>query len=901
MAVLELDVYEPDASTLIGTLTDADLIVCEMRPALFELGAIKITVSRHLAAASSELFQKGNIVKVRIPQIDSDYLTGFVLKDGDFQLISYQEQGGEHLTFTGPGLLHLLSHARLDEEPFAPSNPFRGSRDTPETWHWQDENWGSILTRGLEEGINQPGEPLAMLEPDFDRLLDSDGVSWVQNAVDFKTPIGTDVLTLAERMAVNGDLYLVINPNPDPMVIEAHQTFGRDLTGAFGASTVRFQKGVNILTELNRTTRYDRLTHLITKDANNVYDRHVLPGWSDGDPSKYGFIDVDQTSDPDVVANIAQLTLESSDDSSEEYDLEITPGTVPADGLYLPGFAGTSGHFWLGDWVTVHTGTGEHDLNASSQRVVAIRITLDEAADDADAVKQARSLHIVPELSYREIRQFVGSRSPAAIGNPGFCCGPNQPTPATPGVGNSVLFARTWTYEVDGSLNSTLGDYPWGSVWQAAGTGEAGVGGAFATDYGRSAGASALSPKMPCVEGGEITFVGSIARNWFSETFATKVYKVRFYDDIASPPTSYIHEETVTPGPCSRSAAAPYSFTLIAPPTATYFAISLADNAAQDNVTVTSYDTDGTPGIPGDTTSPVGGGATPGTSPIFAPLDHVHDHPDHQADEVLYDNEFSDLQAVTVQSAIDELVTEFSSGGTIRVPDLLNSEKAASDTPDDDFPGNALDAKWTVVDGASSVLTLLKASGAGQYQVGLRASWLSMLLGTAANDSVELRQDYTLPDGACLVMAATMAWDKAAAPANNETWLGMGVNVNDTGPFSGTAAATAMVMIDTESGANFNGRIIGWDGTAEIGSAPTAGVITGGVVFMRIDRVGLVYHIFHSLDGFSWTYNGSKTFASAADNIWLFGRCVATMANRVIVGVPWIRQGTALALDPWPL
>ena len=108
-------------------------------------------------------------------------------------------------------------------------------------------------------------------------------------------------------------------------------------------------------------------------------------------------------------------------------------------------------------------------------------------------------------------------------------------------------------------------------------------------------------------------------------------------------------------------------------------------------------------------------------------------------------------------------------------------------------------------------------------------------------------------------------------------------------------------MVDTEASGSATKRIIGWDSASEIGAAPGGWDGESPLVFLRIDRVGLVYHLFFSTDGWAWSYIGSKTMASQATNIWLFAHARATVTNRIVVGCPWIRQGTALALDPWPL
>lgn len=244
------------------------------------------------------------------------------------------------------------------------------------------------------------------------------------------------------------------------------------------------------------------------------------------------------------------------------------------------------------------------------------------------------------------------------------------------------------------------------------------------------------------------------------------------------------------------------------------------------------------------------------------------------------------------------LVVSGSGAGTVAVPTLLESVKVSADTPDDEFDDTF--AGWTDVDGTEGTVSLLASSGAGVYDLATRPGWLLAQVGTASGDGVTRRQDYTLPDGKCIVGYFSLAGDIAAAQANNELWFGLAVNDNDTAFDAGAAGQTAALMFDTDTGGS---RAIGWDGTGIIGqnySANDEFLMSDGA-FFRIDRSGLVYNLFWSKDGFSWSFVGSKTMASAADNLWWFAECRATMANRMVVGSPWFRQGTALAIDPWPL
>lgn len=479
--VVALDFYEPDGTTLIGTLDDSQLLECEARPALQELGALRFVVSRHLAAASSALLAKGNLVKYRVPAIDVEPIALFVLKDDISQLISREEQGGETLEVTGPGGLWLLQHARLNEVPSstnpALTNPtFRGSYQIPGQWTWHGEPYGAILRRCIEEGQEQDGNPLGAITPDFDRDLDSNGVAWAVIPEDFQVPIGTDVLAMAERLAAAGDLFLILTPD---MVLHAYQTFGRDLTGAFAADNVRFEKGINTQTELTRKTDFDRVTHLITRDMDAVYRTYETP-----DPysqAVYGFLDIDWTNDEPQVEKTALNTLAASDLAAEPYTLEISPGLVPEDGEYLPGPTGTSGHFWLADEVTLHNGSGEHDLNNVGCRVTAVSIVLDQASDAVTDARAARSLHIVPELftgmpepRFSGVGNGAGSHSVASI-SPRFCDG--GPSDVLFGLTGSVLKvssvqgAFTKDKAVDGDYNShwsgANGTDPPESYWAA--------------------------------------------------------------------------------------------------------------------------------------------------------------------------------------------------------------------------------------------------------------------------------------------------------------------------------------------------------------------------------------------------------------------------------------------------
>lgn len=235
-------------------------------------------------------------------------------------------------------------------------------------------------------------------------------------------------------------------------------------------------------------------------------------------------------------------------------------------------------------------------------------------------------------------------------------------------------------------------------------------------------------------------------------------------------------------------------------------------------------------------------------------------------------------------------------GGAGSVPDLLNSP-APGGGNDAEFTGAI--TPFTAIDGGSGTVTLNQGSGTGVYDTGTRSGWVLMQPGTASGENVLFKQDVTLADGACIVAYCAFALDEAGtASANNEIALGIAVNDNDTGPFSGAAGQTLAAELDAEASGAM--RIIAFDGTSSLGELPGSTTSVGGW-FVRIDRSGLVYRAFASRDGYAWSYIGTKTMGTAANNVWLFAICGATMATRIVVACPWFRFGTALAIDPFPL
>lgn len=451
MSVIELDLYEEDDpnGTSVGTITDADAVSIAIRIARRELGGGEIVLPA--SSTKAALMVPGRYVKVRIPSIQTAPIFGFTLSDGDEGIL--EADGPEEIGLGGPGPLFILRKGRLLEDPYATGQTARGSSDHDGVWWWIDEPYGAMLTRAIEEGQEEPGNPLGDVTIDFDRDADSDSVAWPNVDLEWETPIGSDVLSVHEALRKAGDLTVVGRPD---LLIQAFQTYGRDLTGAsFGAGVVRITEA-NLATELRRTMRVRRgLTHVIVEGKDHVYVTRTLAGWSGG--AHWGYVSYPESNDTTVLAAVGDEALAAEDAAADALELEITAGFDEANGRYMPGEAGSNGHVWPGDTVTVNVGSIDRDA-----LVAAIRIETRAASDDTSSDTSARSLRLVLELD-SEGSDPGADPGPGVLGgdhgspghNPHGCCA--EPAPG-PGVGTPGTDIACWDFE-DGDQLDTNDTY----------------------------------------------------------------------------------------------------------------------------------------------------------------------------------------------------------------------------------------------------------------------------------------------------------------------------------------------------------------------------------------------------------------------------------------------------------
>lgn len=455
MSVIEFHIWPEDnpvgEGNKLGVITDEDVVADEGGPAIWYEpslhglgGSAGFSISRHSPLATSTIIREDNFVRVKTPEVSSGYLPfGWWMKSGQFHLIDSDEAGGENITIEGPGLLHKLATGSLYHSSTVSDQPARGSADRDGLWWWINEPYGAMLTRAFEEGRHSPfpdpaeaGSPLEFFDITFSRTVDSAAVAWPNIDGEFQVDIGTDLMTLCDRLRESGNLYVIGDASDvDSIQVHCFQTYGDDLTGSFAADTVRFEKAVNIATELVRTSEAGlRMNKLLLRDSDGSYSTETLPGFIAGDVERWGFWDASQTNDDDLLNAIGQNVLAAAQTAVEPVGFEQPPGKDPTNGLYLPAL-----HYKEGDTVTLHTGTDPEDYNEADQLVVAYRVSVREGTTDDTAVRAQRSLTIEPQLNYYSPRYGNSNVGEGPMGVPGCKC-PRPCSALTPGTESLFRF-----------------------------------------------------------------------------------------------------------------------------------------------------------------------------------------------------------------------------------------------------------------------------------------------------------------------------------------------------------------------------------------------------------------------------------------------------------------------------
>ena len=233
----------------------------------------------------------------------------------------------------------------------------------------------------------------------------------------------------------------------------------------------------------------------------------------------------------------------------------------------------------------------------------------------------------------------------------------------------------------------------------------------------------------------------------------------------------------------------------------------------------------------------------------------------------------------------------------------IDRPPVSADAVNDEFNGTTLDAKWTVVNRSSGTVSLTAAGGNG-YDLTTRPGWLLMQPDTGGY--VQLRQDYTLPDGSSVVacVAPCVSVNGQSGITDNQLDCGIAVS-DDSGAWHNGNYATVHFDAEVDGFRIYGGGGLGGDGSIVSGngrSVPTAdtgNMLIARRLYFRILRSSLDYYTMFSCDGEIWLPYKKITLPAAADTLWVFGQVDDAIPDPTpIVGFDWVRIGGS-GVDPW--
>jgi hypothetical protein len=247
---------------------------------------------------------------------------------------------------------------------------------------------GEVVYTMYQEATDadRPEHPIPLMTIDFTDTLDSDGNPWtmIEAVTGLSAELGEDFLSTLGKLVNLGVVDVRMGPDLD---MHAYNSYGRDLHGSvLGSGVVRFAKGLNIADELVREYTDSPVGTFaeVLGNTDGVIARAFLISSPPRPPREISVRG--DTDDIDALEALggAELTnrLLHSDAIGFAVATPIIGQEDPDNGLYLPGPPGSArGDYWVGDLVTLHTGSGEHDFDETTVRIAAITMTFSDAND----------------------------------------------------------------------------------------------------------------------------------------------------------------------------------------------------------------------------------------------------------------------------------------------------------------------------------------------------------------------------------------------------------------------------------------------------------------------------------------------------------------------------------------
>lgn len=378
-----------DAARLARMSLGDQLVDAEFLTELYGMGSGSITI--HADHPDVDLLERHGYVQLvqLLPFSLEQIVAGFWLERGELKTLSAKEGGGRVLTIEGEGPIYILTRYVLGHSFYASGQTARGTAPSiPKQWTWRNTPLGGMLVRLLEEGTEHPDEFYAAITYDFDRDDDSNGNAW-DDIESYDTKIGTNGLQMYADLQALG-LVAWMDANLELHAYRDITEWREDRTSAtFATDKVRFQAGANIVGEMpKRIWSTNVRTHVLIKDRTDDYQ--TVDEDLDGNPIAsvpwMTYLESRTTADDAAILKMGKLHLTRRNQESDHAKIKhliARPGGASGAAGYTPGKAGslmfTVADYWIGDLVTVHTGTSDYDYNEQPIEVAAVRWYLEGA------------------------------------------------------------------------------------------------------------------------------------------------------------------------------------------------------------------------------------------------------------------------------------------------------------------------------------------------------------------------------------------------------------------------------------------------------------------------------------------------------------------------------------------
>ena len=139
--------------------------------------------------------------------------------------------------------------------------------------------------------------------------------------------------------------------------------------------------GTNIAANLDRSLQPNvRVKTLLVRGLSTA-PADMIQVTDSGAHDGEAFLNYGVTDDATILAAAGAKNVALRQAQTDIARFPIKDGDDEAAGLYTPSWPGDGGHFWLGDTVTIYTGTGEFDYNDEELRVAAIEWRMRSTGD----------------------------------------------------------------------------------------------------------------------------------------------------------------------------------------------------------------------------------------------------------------------------------------------------------------------------------------------------------------------------------------------------------------------------------------------------------------------------------------------------------------------------------------